>query len=274
MEINPRLPAWVRGASVCGANLPLALLSGTTPSGLRRLSSGFTRIIEEIPVHRSLGIVPFPWTADESSAAATKHPSGMPTVGKRRLLSRTSAAASPEHDRAEAAQDPIMDLPAEIKSSDTPCQLLLPRRFTDRVLKVRQALAPLRDVTLAHSIKTCPEPSLLKAAADLGMVAEAITQDELATAIEHGFSARNAMLNGPAKWWPERQSVTCDAFFADSVRELELVDEMLDNGFELDIRVVAFGSLPAGSRAASGCPPVTSHTARGGEASQEAHRTT
>jgi diaminopimelate decarboxylase len=253
MEINIRLPAWIHGASVCGANLPVALVDGVVAAHPRMLAPGFTRVVEEIAVREALGIVSFPWASDESSTAAVKHPSDMPGIGRRHLLKNVPhaerSAGPTAHDESRGSLD---GLPTNMESLETPFRLLLPERFVDQVGRVKRELASLGEITLAQSIKTCPEPRILGCAAALGMVAETITQDELKVARRHGFASADAILNGPAKWWPKQTNVECDAFFVDSISEFYLIEDMLDRGFELQARIVGVRISPVTVRSRFG----------------------
>lgn len=167
----------------------------------------------------------------------------MPELGRR--WSDVSGVAhmgqvSPRTNQAQPAADdwsgwirvaPPADMP-------TPHRRLDLGAFTSRVAELREALLVAGTVTLAYSVKTCPQPELLAAAAALGLAPEVISMDELDAAVTHGMLANRAILNGPAKWWPTRSSVTCRAFFADSVAELRALRRRLDEGFVLNTEVV------------------------------------
>ncbi|NUK77682.1 hypothetical protein HRW23_09785 [Streptomyces lunaelactis] len=250
MEVNPRFPAWIHGASTCGANLPAALLAEQVRPERRRLTSGFTRVVEEIAVSPALGISSYPWGPSDGINPATKHPSGMRTLGRRELLSESTAvhgqaSAIPsnrthpqpsESTESLTGYETLLDTPSE--SWATPSRQILVTLLDERVAELRTQLDGLPHTVLAHSIKTCPHPELLSRAAGLGLVAEAITLDELDVAITHGFDPGCAILNGPAKWWPSRSSVRCGAFFADSVEELAQLVRSLDAGFRLTADIV------------------------------------
>ena len=271
MEINPRLPAWIHGASVCGANLPAALVELRAADPDRHLSPGFTRVVEEISVHPLLGLPPFAWAPDESQRLASKHPSGMPLLGQRRLIPKmqtdldeaeqadcqTAAATSPggfEH---------LLEPPG---NASTPFRRILLSLFTEQVQALQVQVQGLGQVVLAHSMKTCSQPAVLIEAARLGMIAEAISLAELETADRLGLPADQAILNGPAKWWPARDRVRCWAFFADSVAELRKLHLMLDDGFDLSADIVGIRVAPISVPSRFGIPlhdaKVMAETAR------------
>ncbi|WP_037864068.1 hypothetical protein [Streptomyces sp. NRRL S-340] len=250
MEVNPRFPAWIHGASTCGANLPAALVTERGRPGDRRLAPGFTRVVEEIAVASELGISSFPWGPSGGIDPATKHPSGMRGLGRRNLLEPTVARRPAPVTPAHRAPDPrpredvpsltryetVLEAPSEERA--TPSRQILTPLFDERVAALRARFADLPHTVLAHSIKTCPHPELLSRAAEHGLAAEAITLDELDVAVGHGFDPGRTLLNGPAKWWPARAEVRCGAFFADSVEELAHLVRSLDAGLRLTADVV------------------------------------
>ncbi|GAU68786.1 hypothetical protein SSP35_09_00290 [Streptomyces sp. NBRC 110611] len=364
MEINPRLPAWIHGASVCGANLPAALVTGEPADPGRRLTPGFTRVVEEIPVHPALGITPIAWVAGGISRPGDKRHSGMPSLGQRRLLPHEGAelteeqlesppnpsltpnlssslaaaahvdgtvaseaeavareaeavvrgaetvvseaeavvreaesagraggsvAGAPARGRSDGPDVPAVpaadasavprgasDIPADEPpvpadaaavrtggfekllgppgNAATPYRQMLLPLFTERVRALRQEVDGVGRVLLAHSVKTCPQPAVLREAARLGLAAEAISLAELEAADRYGLAAERAILNGPAKWWPATDRVRCFAFFADSTAELTAVHALLDSGFQLEAEVVGVRVAPAGLVSRFGVP--------------------
>ncbi|MFJ9849613.1 hypothetical protein [Streptomyces sp. NPDC101150] len=293
MEINPRLPAWIHGASVCGANLPAAMVMGRVADPGRRLTPGFTRVVEEIPVHPGLGITPIAWVAGGISHPGDKRHSGMPSLGQRRLVPSEDAEADegPVVSRpASAALSAVTDAPVAETAAHlmetvgqvadtagrssgtaaptggfeelldppgdaaTPSRHLLLPLFTEQVRALRREVEGVGRVLLAHSVKTCPQPAVLREAARLGMAAEAISLAELEAAERHGMAAERAILNGPAKWWPTTDRVRCFAFFADSLAELSRLHTLLDDGFQLEAEVVGVRVAPAGLVSRFGVP--------------------
>jgi len=70
------------------------------------------------------------------------------------------------------------------------------------------------------------------------MWAEAITQHEAAHAVGLGFAPRSIVLNGPAKWWPEKRAGGYAAVFCDSLEEVAALRRAVCRGGE---RVGCFG---------------------------------
>ncbi|MFF4606047.1 hypothetical protein ACFY12_25310 [Streptomyces sp. NPDC001339] len=334
MEINPRLPAWIHGASVCGANLPAALVTREPADPARRLTPGFTRVVEEIPVHPALGITPIAWVAGGISRPGDKRHSGMPSLGQRRLLphegaelteaqlesppnpgltpspgtsahvdgtvaSEAEAVAREAEAVVRGAETVVSEAEAVVREAEsagraggsvagasavpvaeapvpadapavrtggfekllgppgnaaTPYRQILLPLFTERVRALRQEVEGIGRVLLAHSVKTCPQPAVLREAARLGLAAEAISLAELDAAARYGMAAERAILNGPAKWWPATDRVRCFAFFADSVAELSTLQAQLDSGFQLEAEVVGVRVAPAGLVSRFGVP--------------------
>lgn len=270
MELNPRFPAWIHGATLCGANLPATLLGAPSERGSRTLGAGFTRVVHEVAVRPELGLPAFPWGPSDMTAPASKHPSGMRQLGRRHLAAgdigirssfEAAADAVTAHDPHTVSAPRVLARSHDFESSlavpdaaATPRREILTERMVDQVTGIRSALADLPNVLLAHSIKTCPHPTLLARAASLGLVAEAISLDELDAAVSAGFDVDRSILNGPAKWWPERRSVRCWAFFADSIAELEQLQRRLDDGFELSADVVGVRIAPRSVQSRFGLP--------------------
>ena len=271
MELNPRFPAWIHGATICGANLPATMVGLPSNRGNRTLGGGFTRVVHEIAVRPELGLPAFPWGPSDMTAPASKHPSGMRALGRRRLLAgeigvrssfEAAAAAATAHDEPRPATKHVLarshgfegDLATPEASMATPRREVSLDRLTQRVEALRAAVSDLPNTMLAYSIKTCPHPDLVAHAARLGLVGEAITLDELDAGLDAGFPVETFILNGPAKWWPLRDSVRCWAFFADSFAELEQLRRRLDDGFDLSADVVGIRIAPRSVTSRFGIP--------------------
>lgn len=226
MEVNPRFPGWIHGATGSGVNLPGLLVEGEavqTPQ-TPLASRGFVRFVTEMPVDSEIGLAPAgrPTDARRSNDAlgANKHPSGMP------LLARRAYLPIPELVPAESERLKRV-LPAALAQQvlqhvgPTPDIVAHPGLMTDVVERLRSIDWP-GGVEIAYSVKTNPAPEYLEMAASLGMLMEAISQDEVA-AVEHLVDpSRHVVLNGPAKWWPDRPDApSVRACFADSIEELQ-----------------------------------------------------
>ena len=139
--------------------------------------------------------------------------------------------------------------------SDTPKRFFLASYSKERFAKAAEATARLGSsprVVLAYSIKTNPLPGLLDLARASGMRAEAITQAEVAHALERAFGIGETVLNGPAKWWPEPLPKTgYAAIFCDSLEELRALRRRLVSG-RMQARCIGLRLRPATIRSRFG----------------------
>lgn len=248
IDWNPRFPAWIYGATIAGHNLPASLIqsaTGVRPVETPIISQDFTRVVLEIPCRPDFPLSPLPEPPIEPDNVLSKHPSGMPKLAKRlRLSSQKCMEQGPEIPRQ--ILDDIESL--NISNLETPYRLQLHRTALARFERFANLASELSDsrimVQFAYSIKTDPDDWLLKAAFDCGMLAEAISQLEVERALSNGFSLKQIVLNGPAKWWPS-QSHTIKDFrivFADSVEELDTYRDFLPGRIGFRLRLPSIDS--------------------------------
>ena len=242
IELNPRFPAWIHGATQVGINLPAALVTGE-PVRSSCLASGFTRIVSEIPTSPELGHNPFSWTSARSIAVNGKHPSRMPSLAKRMESDEPAqrAAISDQRNDVFAKQLRSLSIP-EQRFSEAGAVVIDAAEFERRV----KLLSSFSNDTcsIAYSVKTFPHPEILQTAAKLGLSAEVISTGELKSAIRAGFDPTTIVMNGPTKWWPETESVACGAIFADSIAELNMIANPRWN-VSLNTEVVGFRLAPS-----------------------------
>ena len=250
MEWNPRFPAWVHGATLAGYNFPAELVAAAydvSPPRSVSHGDGFTRVVLEVPVKSpySLPVLPDLPTDWNIPTEATKHPSGMPLLSRRKLItagiSSVPFATVPVPAGGVTAGNGlpdwcIRDLESAVERIDsTPIGVTLATSLTRRFEVLRghldEASGEGVDVLAAYSIKTNPHQELLSAALSAGLLAEAISQDEVKLAIETGFRPGDIVLNGPAKWWPQRRvDDSVRAAFCDSLHEFQQVVNWIDRG--------------------------------------------
>jgi hypothetical protein len=86
IEMNPRFPAWVHGATIAGHNLPALLVEAATGVSSARApaqSAEFTRIVLEIPVRPDFPLPPLPEPFAGAVGHSMKHPSGLTALAAR-----------------------------------------------------------------------------------------------------------------------------------------------------------------------------------------------
>jgi diaminopimelate decarboxylase len=244
LEINPRFPAWIHGATITGRNIPAALIEGATGIPAKISSpegDEFTRVVLEIPVRREFPLSPLPEPLGGHVGHSLKHPSGLLQFANRlhdeqngdenqyREAFTQQAAEIPESFIHDLNQAPIGDMP-------TPASVFMPSTAEEYFRRAadfsKQLSKPGVEVLNAYSIKTNPDERLLKIAKNTNFYAEAISLLEVKKALDAGFQPEKVILNGPAKWWlketlpdPQFFSIYCD-----SIEEMELVIERVKSG--------------------------------------------
>lgn len=222
IDWNPRFPAWINGATVGTRNIPASLLGaalGLDWLSAREAPNSFVRVVYELPALAA----PSPTSAHPTLLAApSKHPSGMPQLSRLLAQPRRRSAPAPL-PRTIAAEL------ASIGHRATPCRVLLPHTAASQIeaamaLADKVAAAAGLEVAMAYSIKTDPDPSLLALSLRSGLLAEAISQSEAATALAAGWTADQVVMNGPGKMWPPGLNAVgpedAALWFADSTEEL------------------------------------------------------
>jgi diaminopimelate decarboxylase len=132
----------------------------------------------------------------------------------------------PRFDPKASAFDALVsDVLCYLDAPATPLRIFLPRVCRFHLSRIERALyytnTDQLSIDAAYSVKTNPDPRILAAAHEHGLMAETISQLEVEHALQAGFSAKEIVLNGPAKWWPA--PLACDTFravFCDSATEL------------------------------------------------------
>jgi diaminopimelate decarboxylase len=236
LEMNPRFPAWVHGATIAGHNLPALLVQGATgamPKPSVSHGQEFTRVVLEVPVRGDYPLPPLPEPFAGAIGHSMKHPSGLTSLAKK------LHKANPDLLEVVVEEDGPDGLPAipdsfvaDIDSYDfaevqTPQFLFMDQTATGLFKRAADRAHRLStnevQVVSGYSIKTNPDERLIKLALDNGFYAECISLLEVQKALEVGFRPDQVILNGPAKWWPEglMPKERMHAFFCDSLADLE-----------------------------------------------------
>ncbi|MEG3164822.1 ATP-grasp domain-containing protein [Sphingomonas sp. PB2P19] len=248
IEMNPRFPAWVHGATIAGHNLPALLVEAATGERARRpaaLSAEFTRLVVEVPVRAEYPLPPLPEPFAGAVGHSMKHPSGLTALAARLHTidpDMLDVALAPEGSPAPNA---VPELPetyvADIAAQDfgamqTPQYIYMESTaeglFKQAADRARRLSTDDVEVISGYSIKTNPDPRLIKLALDNGFYAEAISLGEVQSALAVGFRPDQVILNGPGKWWPEglMPRERMHAVFCDSIADLDRVVAAVDAG--------------------------------------------
>jgi diaminopimelate decarboxylase len=239
LEMNPRFPAWVHGATIAGHNLPALLVQGATGARARPApaeAEQFTRVVLEVPVRSDYPLPALPEPFAGAVGHSMKHPSGLTSLAERLHKAdpdlieivggedeRSKADGRPEVP--EAYLDDIAAM--QLGEIETPQFLFLDKtaeglfkRAADRAHRLGTNEV---QVASGYSIKTNPDERLIRLALDNGFYAECISLAEARKAIEIGFRADQVILNGPGKWWPQGMmpKERMHAVFCDSVADLD-----------------------------------------------------
>jgi diaminopimelate decarboxylase len=239
LEMNPRFPAWVHGATIAGHNLPALLVEAASGRKARPTlvqSREFTRLVVEVPVRADFPLPPLPEPYAGAVGHSMKHPSGLTALAKKlHKLNPDMLLAIDTGPETEAPSGlaPIPDTMAEdigridLGAVETPEFLFMEstaealfRQASDRSHRLSTNEV---EVVSGYSIKTNPDARLIRLALDHGFYAEAISLLEVRKALEVGFRPDQVILNGPAKFWPEGllPKERIHAFFCDSIADLD-----------------------------------------------------
>lgn len=247
LEVNPRFPAWIHGATITGRNMPAALVEGATGFTAKNspaLAEEFTRVVIEIPVRSEFPLSPLPEPLGGTIGHSLKHPSGL-----LQFASRLHNLSDFDEERSNGGRKTsnfkvpnvppsfINDLGGlDLTAMKTPASLFFEKTAAEYFRKAGELANDLSSdalaVTNAYSIKTNPDERFIKLALESGFLAETISLPEVKKAIKIGFKPEQIILNGPGKWW--RREILPDgkfcSIFCDSIEELNRVIENLESG--------------------------------------------
>ncbi|MDB5698090.1 MAG: hypothetical protein JWN69_894 [Alphaproteobacteria bacterium] len=238
LEMNPRFPAWVHGATLAGHNLPGLLVERATGIAARSTpvqGEEFARIVLEVPVRSAYPLPPLLEPFGGAIGHSMKHPSGLTSLAKKLHEEKSEArdATVEPHSPGELPHIPasfLADLEAhDFSKLQTPDFLFMDSTAAALFKRARERAQRLSTNELqmvsGYSIKTNPDERLIKLALDNGFLAEAISLLEVQKALQVGFRPDQVILNGPGKWWPEglTPKERLHAVFCDSVADLERV---------------------------------------------------
>jgi diaminopimelate decarboxylase len=212
-------PMWIFGAALAGRNLPARLLeraTGEIAMSSSETTNQFMRIVIDVPLHAPVDTRP----TLTQAPSATEHDFA---------LQRQQALAASNRAAPQISDEVVADVTTIAEFGETPRWFFLPnaarRAFLHAGNLMRRFSTPELQVQVAYSVKTNPDQPLLELACASGLLAETISQAEVAKALASGFPAGRLILNGPAKFWP-KPIVTQEplhAIYCDSLEELRSV---------------------------------------------------
>lgn len=239
IEWNPRFPAWIHGATLCGFNLPGALVAAVSKTPAQKsISHGtqFSRVVLEIPTRAGFPLAPLPEPLPASLGHSLKHPAGLTNLAAK-LHERNDVERVNETQPTIVPETFLTDLKQfDFREITTPTPLFLEQsaavNFARAAELSKRISTPELRIINAYSLKTNPDARLLRLARKHGFMAEAISAPEAAKALATGFPADEIILNGPGKWWRREMlpKAKIHAVFADSIADFERTLDALKSG--------------------------------------------
>lgn len=160
-------------------------------------------------------------------------------------------------ERSDAEPEHFLP-PLTAAPGQTPRLVLHPDLLARRLAPIRAQFGAHR-ATFAYSVKTNPEPRMIEAALDLGMDMEVITHAEWRSVVRLGADPHRIIINGPGKWWPRPDSLTCRALFVNSLPEFEMVDGFLRDRLPFDVGLLGVRLRLAAMNSRFGVPVDDAH---------------
>ncbi len=255
LEVNPRFPAWIHGATIAGHNMSALLVEAAT--GIRAvetpfISEEFTRVVLEVPVRPEFPLSPLPEPLAGRIGHSLKHPSGLVQFANRlhnldvfNYENENETGGNGEGQNGGTPKSASLNVPEsfvddlthfDLAQVETPSWLFLEQTaaglFEKAVALAGELSTDDITVTNAYSIKTNPDERLIKLARQSGFLAEAISLLEVRKALDAGFNSNEIILNGPGKWWHKEKLPETPLYsvFCDSMEDLTRVCEEYNSG--------------------------------------------
>tara|TARA_R110002110_G_scaffold146175_5_gene335967 strand:+ start:6781 stop:9000 length:2220 start_codon:yes stop_codon:yes gene_type:complete len=242
VEINPRFPAWIAGPLSMGSNLPGSLLEATTGQVAHREGNagGFVRLQIEVPVRKGFDLLPPLVLSPEEPLDA-----GKTAFSIRELAEHVEGTVGLPIPTAKSQLPTRPMLPAfpPPGAGATPSWVFSPDQLSRRCDDIRSLLnRPNEDgpeIEVAYSMKTNPDPRLLRIVRDKGFHIETISSGETEIAAAMGFPKDKMVLNGPGKKAELVRSIAESGglFFVDSLEELVMISRLEPTPTILGLRI-------------------------------------
>ena len=270
LEVNPRFPAWIHGATIAGHNMSALLVeaaSGIPAQKSPAISEEFTRVVLEVPVRPEIPLSPLPEPLAGRVGHSLKHPSGLLQFANRLHDLNVFNYEEESAEKGNGAngsngntnngngnngnghnalqKNQVANVPSsfvddlthfDLAKVETPSFLFLEKTAAGLIEKAQALAAELStdkiQVTNAYSMKTNPDERLVKMAHESGFLAEAISLLEVKKALDAGFRSDQVILNGPGKWWHKEAlpEGSLYSIFCDSLEDLNKVVEEYNSG--------------------------------------------
>ncbi|RKN07602.1 hypothetical protein D7319_18240 [Streptomyces radicis] len=242
IAVKPTLPSWIYGAAAAGLNVVGSLISGSPARTESPSSAAFTRLVVESGTP-SVGAGRLQRAGDSSPTGSRDRSATVPAFAKPRSVTEEPEVDHPRDDQATERLVEVLEKGSYETGGGSGSFAVDTSDFARRVARMRETLGP--HTVIGYSVKTFPHPGLMTIAAASGLVAEATSQHELDAAVRAGFERRDAILNGPAKWWPTPTAAVCGVAFADSLDELRMLGDVGHRPFPLELKTVGVRLHPS-----------------------------
>ncbi len=216
--IKPRFPAWIHTATLAARNLPGLLVEAAT--GAPAVD----------PPDRGGSPQPSRPGSGNGGLRAGDVPPALTAAGG-------IEQRAPQPRMADESVDLLsLDLEEHMRADlTTPRRVFVWSSVSHRWAALDPSILPVASgrvaLKIAYSVKTNPEDEVLALARSHAMAAEAISQLEVRRALAAGFGPGDIILNGPGKWWPERERAgSLRAVFCDSLLDLRRTTEWMRQG--------------------------------------------
>lgn len=247
-DINPRFPAWIYGATICGINMPSMLLSSKLENNhdeqypVLEGKKSFVRVVEEIEIQfERVGITHKLEGLGNFSSSKFKMASNMPQLAiKLSNNSNLDGGHCPYMDRDGENSNNIesrymiqdfLGSTVKFEKIITPYRLFSSKMFQNNLSQFKEIFEKYKshysiNFNLAFSVKTNPDCQLLPILLKGNYLVEVISIGEAHFVLQNGFDCSKIIWNGPAKFIGEMGDIDYFQYvFFDSLHEFRLIKD-------------------------------------------------